>query len=76
MATVSQELSATFKMPDGQWAKNVITIDGIDTEQDVEVQIRDANNALDSIHATLKNRLETQVREALDEAIAVIREVD
>lgn len=76
MATVSQEMSATFRMPDGQWAKIVLNIDGIDTEQDVETQIRDANNALDQVYGTLKNRLETQVREALDEALESIPEVN
>jgi len=76
MSTVSQEMSATFKMPNGQWAKIVLNIDGVDTEQDIETQIREANVALDQIYGTMKNRLETQVREALDEAFDAIPEVD
>ena len=75
MATVSQSMSATFKMPDGQWAKIVIDIKGIDTEQEVEMQIREANSALDQVYGTMKNRLELQVREALDTAVDAIREV-
>ena len=75
MATVSQSMSATFKMPDGHWEKIVIDINGIDTEQDVEMQIREANSALDQVYGTMKNRLELQVREALDTAVDAIREV-
>ncbi len=76
MATVSQEMSATFKMPNEQWAKVVIKMEGIDTEQDVEAQIREANNTMDQIYGTMKNRLETQVQDALEEALGVLREVD
>jgi hypothetical protein len=62
-------------MPDGQWAKILIDINGIDTEQEVEMQIREANSALDQVYGTIKNRLEMQVREALDTAVDAIREV-
>jgi TolA-binding protein len=75
MALISQEMSATFKMPNGQWAKIVLNIDDIDTNQDIEMQIRESNDGLDQMYGTMKNRLETQVREALDEAEANIRVV-
>ena len=39
------------------------------------MQIREANSALDQVYGTMKNRLELQVREALDTAVDAIREV-
>lgn len=68
-------MSATVKVLE-QWVKMVIDINGIDTEQDVEDQIRGADSALDKVYATLKNRLAVQVGEAQDSAVANLREVD
>lgn len=76
MSTVSQEMSSTFKLPNEKWAKLVIKIDGIDTEQNIENQIREANNAMDQIYGTMKNRLETQIQDAVDDCMNAIPEVD
>jgi hypothetical protein len=75
MSLISQEMSATFRMPNDAWAKIVIKLEGIDTEQDIENQIREANEAQDKVYGSLKNRLENQVREALTEATENIRVV-
>lgn len=67
MPKVSQEFSYTFKPGNDQWCKVVIDIHEIDTEAPLDEQIRGVDNAIDAIWSFIRNKVDSQIEEVLDE---------
>ena len=69
MAKVSHSLSFTFRVGEAsnQFAKVNLEVNEIDTDLPLDEQMRDAENAIDTIWTYMRNKLDREIEEILNE---------
>ena len=69
MAKVSHSLSITFRVGDAsnQFAKINLEVNDIDTDLPIEEQLRNVENATDVVWSYLRNKLDREIEEILND---------
>lgn len=71
MAKVSVHLGFTFRVGDlstNQYGRMDLSIDQIDTELPIDKQLEDSKQAAEQVWTFVKDKIDTQIDEVLDES--------
>ena len=71
MARVSAHLGFTFRVGDlstNQYGRMDLSVDQIDTELPIDKQLEDSKQAAEQVWTFVKDKIDTQIDEVLDES--------